>query len=141
MALFRNSVLTLLVILILAACGSKPTLEGNWNGSIDFQGLAVELEYRFSPDGELELRQSANKKVSTQKGKYAWKEGEKTFTFTPVSLQAEGDPALIRMVNEEMAKNPKTYTFELTWIDSSTINVKQQGAMAPLDSVITLRRK
>lgn len=126
--------------LMFGGCKSKPTLVGDWNGTLAVQGATVTMDLRFGGDGTLAVTQSVGGQTSTQKGTY--KEMEKSFTMTPTSIEAANLPKeTLDKVNAEMAKNPKAVTFTLEWKDPDTIAITQQGAPPPLDVAVTLKRK
>lgn len=135
----RSLALALLAI-ALASCSSKPTLIGEWIGNLTLQGVTVDMSFAFKADGTLAVTQTANGQGSTQKGTY--KEEEKSFTMTPTSVESAAIPkATLDQLNADLAKNSKPITFTLEWKDADTIAVTQQGAPAPVNVPITLRRK
>lgn len=137
---FYPLILAAIGALALAGCSSKPTLVGDWTGSIAHMGMAVSMDFSFSSDGNLTLKQSAGPGSSTVKGPY--KELEKTFTFTPTSMESPVlDKATLKALNDEMAKTKQTVTFNLKWKDADTVSVAQQGAQPPLDKPVELKRK
>ena len=126
--------------LVLAhGCKSKPTLVGSWSGNIQVMGAAVDLNFEFFKDGKLSVKQTAMGQTSTQKGDY--KAEEKSFSFKPTSVDS---PSLSKEASEKLngqiKSHNKTVVFTLEWKDGDTINVTQQGAPAPLNTAITLKR-
>jgi hypothetical protein len=98
------------------------------------------MGFTFNADGTVAVTQTSGGQGGTQKGKY--KADEKSFTMTPTSIESAALPkAAIDQLNAALAKNPTPVTFTLEWKDADTIAVTQQGAAAPLNVPITLKRK
>lgn len=129
-----------LALVVAAGCKGKPTLVGDWTGTITVQTLEVAMDFHFDKDGTLKLTQSVMGKNSSQMGTY--KEEEKSFSMTATSMEAPDLPkAMVDKVNEDLKKNPKTVTFDLVWKDENNIEVSQREARPPLDQKIVLKRK
>ena len=137
----RSLVVAIVAALLLASgCKSKPTLVGEWTGTMPIQGFSVDTKFVFGADGTLAVIQTMGGQGSTQKGTY--KEEEKTFTVIPTSFETPSlSKATLDQLNAALAKNAKPMTFTLVWTDADTIVVTQQGAPVPLNLAITLKRK
>lgn len=120
-------------------CKAKPSLVGTWTGSLQVQGVGLDLSLRFENGGTLAFTQTAAGQTSTQKGLY--KELESSFTFSPTAVESPGLPKeSIDQINAALAATPQTVTFSLEWKDPDTIVVAQQGAPSLLAAPITLKR-
>ena len=132
----------ILTSLCIAGCNSKPSLVGDWSGNLGVSNVTLDMSFHFNQDGTVSVSQSAGGMGSTQKGTYKEDEKEKTVTITATSMESPSIPkAQLDKINELLAKQPQTATFDLEWKDSDTIAIKQRGARPPLDSHITLKRK
>ncbi|HRI44059.1 MAG TPA: hypothetical protein PLL78_03930 [Fimbriimonadaceae bacterium] len=135
----RHLLLALGFLTLLVSCKSKPTLVGTWTGSLPVQGIEVLMTFRFGSDGTLALTQTAAGQTSVQAGSY--KELERSFTFTPKSIEGAHIPkATVDQMNAMIAANPQTVTFALEWKDADTVVVTQQGAASVVAAPMTLKR-
>jgi uncharacterized protein YcfL len=131
---------SILFSLLLAGCSSKPTLVGDWEGTLTVGAATVAMGVNFGNDGKLDIKQSVGAQGSTQKGTYVAEEKEIKATIT--ALESASLPkGMIDAANSNLAKTPQKMTFTLKWKDADTINITQQGAPAPLNVPITLKRK
>lgn len=132
--------LIIAMLFLSLGCKSKPTLVGDWTGTMSAQGVSVELDFNFGADGTISVMQSANGKGSTQRGTY--KSDDKSFTMIPTSVESAAIPKeSLDQLNAAIAKNPKPVVFTLVWTNDDTITVNQQGAQPPGDVAIILKRK
>ncbi|MBI5705914.1 MAG: hypothetical protein HZC36_02870 [Armatimonadetes bacterium] len=129
-----------LALAVSVGCKGKPSLVGDWTGSITVQTMQVGMDFHFDKDGTVKLTQDVMGRKSAQMGNY--KESEKSFTFTATSMEAPDLPkAMVDKVNEGLKKDPKTVTFDIVWKDENSVEISQREATPPLDQKIALKRK
>ena len=140
MTTIRGSLLFALTLGLATCATAKQTLVGKWAGALTVQGIKVDMVMICGKDNTMSFVQTAKGQSSTQKGKF--KEGKKSFTFTVTSLESASIPkATLDSANANMAKSPKTVTFNLEWKDDNNISISQQGSQPPLDAKIKLKRQ
>lgn len=125
-------------LVVGGGCKSKPSLVGTWKGSMSISSATVEMEMNFGKDGVLAFTQSAGGQTSIQKG--AYKESEKSFTFTPTTMESPTLPKeQLDKINQAMSGKSRTSTFTLEWKDSDTIVISDPSSV--INTPFTMKRQ